>query len=67
MFEQESHAVAFIDRMRGRERSAQSVAVGKAEVDTIASVLVEMFSKNGLDISEARTDEGITLTIKYPT
>jgi hypothetical protein len=64
-FEQ-PNATAFIDRLKGRERSAQNVAVGRAEVDTIAGVLVELFSKNGLNIEQTTSDEAVTLVITYP-
>jgi hypothetical protein len=58
--------IAFIDRMKGKERSAQNVAVGRAEIDAIAQVLVDLFNKNGVHIDSEQQDTGVVLTIKYP-
>jgi hypothetical protein len=66
VFDLPQHQVAFLDRMKGKERSAQGVAVGRAEIDMIAQALTELFGRNGVDIDSEQTDDAVVLTIKYP-
>lgn len=66
MFDLPPQQIAFLDRMKGKERSAQAIAVGRAEIDTIAQVLVDLFKKNGVDIEQEQGDDGVVLTLRYP-
>lgn len=66
MFDLPPQSLSFIERMRGQERSAQSVAVTRAELDAIVDqLLVPLFQKQGLDVTAEQLDDGRTITIKY--
>ena len=66
MFEGFDKAMPYVERMRGKERSANDAPVERAELDMLVNeVLLPLFRGNRVQVTATKIESGWTLDLRY--